>query len=291
MPSSPEGHRRPGQQPISTGLAGIASVKGAAPFPAAAIPRPALPHAMGMLASEYEAARILLGRLEPAGWWLPGVREAAVSMILDAEQAGRNRRLVGRLRRAGLLPGTMTPARRERRTEILAGQTPERLTAELAFWARRAVHAAPWRRGGPASRWWPGVPEGYDVDYLFRVLLPRSAWLYRTILASAACQPAGSSPHDAEIVRQAVRDLAGIWHGPAVIVEITGQAGGRWLIGDGTAAAVVRTTPASFVRLVTGHTAAEAEIGGDAAAASALLAVRIPWTPLGLCLPLARAAD
>jgi hypothetical protein len=275
MSSSSEGNpvRRPRR---GTGAAGIAMVKAAAPFPAAAISRPPLSHAMGMLSDELAATVTLLRRLDSAAWQLPAVRDAVVRMILEAEEVARNRRLLGRFRRARLLPGAMTPVRRQGRAAALAEAAPEHLAAELGSWGRRAADAAPWFRGTAASRFLAGVPAGYSADCLFRVLLPRDAWLCRAEIAEAAGQDPAPGPHGAEIIRQAVRDLAGVWHGPAVTVEITGPAGGRWLTGDGAPAAAVRAGPYGFLRLVTARPDGTTEASGDPLVTSAFLAARIP---------------
>src|SRR5579859_4533675 len=37
------------------------------------------------------------------------------------------------------------------------------------------------------------------------------------------------------------------WSARAVLVEITGPAGGRWLVGDGTPGATVRAAPVSYL--------------------------------------------
>jgi hypothetical protein len=274
--SSPPGGKPARRPRRGTDTAGIATVKAAAPFPAAAIPRPPLSHAMGMLSDELSAMVALLQRLDPTAWQLPAVRDAAMRMILEAEEVARNRRLLGRLRRARLLPGAMTAVRRQHRAATLPEAAPEQLAAELGSWGHMAADAAPWLRGTAASRFLAGAPAGYSADYLFRVLLPRDAWLCRAEIAEAAGQDTAPGPHGAEIIRQAVRDLAGVWHGPAVTVEITGPAGGRWLTGDGAPAAAVRAGPAGFLRLVTARPDGTAEASGDPLVTSAFLAARIP---------------
>lgn len=120
------------------------------------------------------------------------------------------------------------------------------------------------------------MPAGTDADYLFRVVLTREAWLHRADIAEAAGQLPVPGPHGAEVVRQAVRDVAADWTGPSVTVEITGPAGGRWLAGDGTPAIAVRADPVSYLRLVTGRPADRVEASGDTEVTAAFLATRIP---------------
>jgi len=75
----------------------IATVKGGTPFPAAEIPRTALPYALSVLSHDLTATLDLLAGLDAAAW--PRVHGIVVRMILDSEEVGRNRRLIGRLRR------------------------------------------------------------------------------------------------------------------------------------------------------------------------------------------------
>jgi uncharacterized protein (TIGR03083 family) len=264
---------------VSGSAAGIAAVKGGL-FPAADIPRPALPHAIGMLTDELAATLDLLQHPDAAAWQLPAgrtgdtVRDIVVRMVSESEEVGRNRRLLGRLRRARLLPGAMTSTRR--RNAALSTAPAQQLVAELGHWGRKAADAAPWYRRTPASRFRASMPGGTDVDYLFRVVLAREAWLHRADIAEAAGQLPVPGPHGAEVVRQAVRDVAADWTGPPVIVEVTGPAGGRWLAGDGASATAVRADPVSYLRLVTGRPAGHAEACGDPAVTAAFLASRIP---------------
>jgi len=84
-----------GRVPAAT-AAGIAAVKGAAPFPAGSIPQPTLQHAMGMFAHEFIAALDVLRGLDDGAWQLPAVRfRAKVSfrmMMLAPVPQGRFRR-------------------------------------------------------------------------------------------------------------------------------------------------------------------------------------------------------
>jgi hypothetical protein len=79
-------------------------------------------------------------------------------------------------------------------------------------------------------------------------------------------------------VRQAIRDVSdawATWSARAVLVEITGAAGGRWLVGDGTPGATVRADPVSYLRLVTGRPAGQIEATGNSGTASAFLTIRV----------------
>lgn len=252
----------------------IATVKGGDAFPAAEIPRTALPHALGVLSDEQASTLALLAGLDATAW--PQVNDIVAGMILEYEEVGRNRRLIGRLRRARLLPGLMSPARRQRRDAALRDGSSSELMAELSRWGRTAGYAAPWNRRTQSGRFLASSPDGVSADYLFRVLLPRKAWLYRITISEAVSRPPALGAHGPEVVRQAVRDAAGAWTGSPVLVEITGPAGGRWLTATGDPQAAVQADALSFLRLVTGHRSDGARTSGDLQMAAAFLAVRIP---------------
>lgn len=111
---------------------------------------------------------------------------------------------------------------------------------------------------------------------MFRVLLPRRAWLYRITISEAVSRPPSLAAHGSEVVRQAIRDAADAWAGPPVLVEITGPAGGRWLTAKGGPQAAVHADALSYLRLATGHPSDGARTSGDLEMAAAFLAVRIP---------------
>ncbi|HTU74283.1 MAG TPA: hypothetical protein VMG38_12270 [Trebonia sp.] len=270
----------------------LPTLRSVVPFPAAAIPRPTVEHGTGMLHAELAAAAQLLAALAPQDWERrPGhgglpIRDLVIRLILGSEEVGRNRKVLGPVSRSALPEYAMTDARRRHRTAELATAPPERLITQLRFWGHEAEVAAPGGRRTPARQFRVGTPPGIFADYLFRVLLAREAWLARGDIEEATGRTASPGPHGAEIVRQALRDLADAWAGPPVLVEITGPPAGLWLVGSANAdEAVARMRTGAFwlVRQLTrggddppDATARDPAITGDAAAASALLATRIP---------------
>jgi len=247
------------------------------PFPAAAIPRPAIEHAAGMLRAEVVATERLVAGLGAVAWEVAATHDQALpdlvaAMILDLEEVGRNRRLLDPPWQA-----TVTDAYRQRRARALARVPPARLAAELSCWGHQAALAVlGGGRRGPASHFQARAAAGLTADYLFRVLLPRQAWLRRGDITQAARQPLTPGPHGPEVIRQALRDLADAWRGPPVLVEVTGPPAGRWLVGTGTAVARVRAGPFGIVRDLTRGAAGAVAIAGDEAVASALLRTRVP---------------
>src|SRR5215203_5276168 len=95
-------------------------------------------------------------------------------------------------------------------------------------------------------------------------------------LARATGRPLVLGAHDRVVVAQVVADLGRAWEGPAVLLELTGPAGGRWALGDGSPVATVRADAVDYLRALSGrndHPALEAD--GDHAAAAAVAAARV----------------
>jgi hypothetical protein len=156
------------------------------------------------------------------------------------------------------------------------GVTARELADELGYRGNRAAQAAARHRDRKRPVFRSGPLAGRTASYLSAVALPREAWLDRITIAKAIGRRADPGPHGPEIVRQAVRDVSDAWSGGrAVLVEITGPAGGRWVAGEGTPAATVRADPAGFLRLVTDRPNGHAEATGDASTAAAFLTTRI----------------
>jgi len=250
----------------------LPTLRSIVPFPAADIPRPAPEHAVAMLSAEILATQELLAGLDTAAWERPAVRDLVTSMILDMEEVGRNRRLLDPPWQA-----TVTDAYRERRTTALAAEPHARLIADSVHWGHETVLAALGGRRGPARNFQARAPVTLTADYLFRVLLPRQAWLRRADIAEAVDQRPTPGPHGAEIIRQTMRDLALAWSGRPVLIEVTDAPAGLWIVGKGEAVAALRSGPFGFVRQVTqGRDNPSSATTGDATVMTALLATRIP---------------
>lgn len=264
------------------------------PARAGQIIRPTDLHALGMVRDELSRTRAFLSDLDPAEWQHPtdcagwSVRDVVAHMTGGYEELSRPARLARRIRMARRLAGTSGGAgRSEAQIRDRAGRSSEQLIGELAYWGRKATLAAE-RIPGPlhrirASLFFPaarGAPED-TIDYFIRVLMPREAWMHRTDIAIATGRPVGVSAHDGEIVRQVIRDVACAWPGPAVILDLTGAVGGRWLLGEGKPVAEVHSDPVSYVRLAAGRPGSQPLITGDSGVGTALLATRIAFCPAG----------
>jgi uncharacterized protein (TIGR03083 family) len=101
----------------------------------------------------------------------------------------------------------------------------------------------------------PGIPgqPRWRLDYLLDVIYNRDLWMHRVDLARATERPFIPRDHDREIVAQVIRDLARAWSAVPVALELTGPAGGRWLLGSGDPVAVVRAEAVAYLRALSGR--------------------------------------
>jgi hypothetical protein len=124
----------------------------------------------------------------------------------------------------------------------------------------------------------PGVPR-VRVAYLLDVILNRDLWMHRVDLARATGKLFIIAEHDRHIVAQVMRDLALQWSAAPVALELTGPAGGSWLIGAGDPAAAVRADAVGYLRALAGRDDnVDLElVSGDAAVLTPLRRARLPF--------------
>lgn len=159
------------------------------------------------------------------------------------------------------------------------GRTPEQLLAELErltprFDRVRARSPEFLRRIAiPRTS---GLRRGADLAYLMDVIYSRDVWLHRVDLARATGVPAPKTEAESSVVEQVIRDLDLEWTGPPVELELTGHAGGRWVLGTGEPVARVREDTVAFMRLLSGRSDECAlEVSGRASLADLLRAARV----------------
>ena len=92
----------------------------------------------------------------------------------------------------------------------------------------------------------------FSFGYLVDVIYNRDLWMHRLDLARATGQPFTIGGHDRHIVEQVVRDLALGWSAPPIALELTGPAGGSWLLGSGEGTSV-RADAVACMRLLAGR--------------------------------------
>jgi uncharacterized protein (TIGR03083 family) len=259
------------------------------PISTAQIP-PATPGQVAEVATaELEASLALLGDLDDGDWARPTDCAGWTVHDLTAHLAGQYQGLASpavylrRHRRAHRRYPELSRLDADNRQQIddLGGQTGPELAAMLAAIGPKAIRA---RRRVPslvrrlrAGRMYPEEKLPDDrLSYILDVLGLRDPWMHRVDVARATGRPLVLGAHDRVIVAQVIADLGQAWDGPPVLLELTGPAGGRWALGQGTPAATVRADTVDYLRALSGrddHPDVEAD--GDRATAAALAAARI----------------
>jgi hypothetical protein len=93
----------------------------------------------------------------------------------------------------------------------------------------------------------------FSLGYLFDIIYNRDLWMHLLDLARATGRPFAIGDHDRHIVEQVVRDLPLAWPAAPVALELTGPAGGSWLLGSGEPAAVIRAEATAWMRVLAGR--------------------------------------
>jgi len=214
--------------------------------------------------AEGQAAVALMRRLGGADWQKPtdcpewDVRALVSHLVGQSEDGLRlrtnlRRELAGRLRYRGKasVDAHMAVQIHDHRAE----SGPDLAVRFAQLWPR-AVRA---RRRRPAavrrimvSSGLPAMPR-FSVGYLLDVIYNRDLWMHRLDLARATGQPFQTGDHDRHIVAQVVRDLALAWPAAPVALELTGSAGGSWLVGWGEPAAVIQAEATAWMRALAGR--------------------------------------
>ncbi|MFD4955564.1 maleylpyruvate isomerase family mycothiol-dependent enzyme [Streptomyces sp. NPDC058451] len=122
-----------------------------------------------------------------------------------------------------------------------------------------------WPRAARARRRRPGLLRRARIDtgvaaaprmsvgHLLDTVYNRDLWMHRIDLTRATGQSLVVGEHDRLIVEQVIRDLALAWSGAPVALELTGPAGGAWLLGSGEPASVVRADAVACLRALAGR--------------------------------------
>jgi len=214
--------------------------------------------------AEGQAAAALLRQLTDSDWQRPtdcpewDVRALVSHLVGQCEDGLRlrtslRRELAGRRRYPGKtsIDAHMAVQVGEHRDE----PGPE-LAERFALLWPRAVQARQRRptavRRVTLSSGLLGMPR-FSLGYLLDIIYTRDLWMHRLDLARATGQPFQAGDHDRHIVEQAVRDLALTWPAAPVALELTGPAGGSWLIGSGEPATVIQAEATAWMRALSGR--------------------------------------
>lgn len=250
------------------------------------IPRTPRQRAFEVIEAERVAFLALLRELDAAAWQRPTacpgwtVHDLVAHVIGQYEEQPRPWLLIRRVRQARKrYPGLSTldghnQCQLDDRREV----PPEELVDQFARESARGLRAlrrlpAPLRRMR-ISRIFPEdaelLPED-SIDYLIRVLAARDVWMHRVDLADATGGPLQLGQGDREVIGQVIADLAGRWTDPPALLELTGPAGGRWLLGDGPPTATLTADAIVYMRHLSGRPPrGQLSADGDAATCAAL---------------------
>jgi uncharacterized protein (TIGR03083 family) len=241
--------------------------------------------------AELEAELVLLGTLDGQDWRRPtdcvgwDVHDLTAHLVCEYEEIFRPGVLLRRLRNGHRRYPHLSrlDAHNQQQIDERCDQSGPELIATLARLAPTAIRVrrrlpGPLRRL-PVARLFPEearrMPD-VGLGYLLDVIMLRDVWMHRVDLARATGRQLALGEHDREVVAQVVRDVGRCWDGPSALLELTGPAGGRWLLGNDAPAATIRTDAVGYLRAVSGrddHLALETD--GDPAAAAAAAAARL----------------
>jgi uncharacterized protein (TIGR03083 family) len=258
---------------------------------ARAIPQTSPDRVVEVATAELEAELALLGSLDGRDWRRPtdcagwDVHDLTAHLVGEYEEILRPWVLLRRLRKGhGRYPGlSRLDAHNQQQIDELGNRSGPGLIAELARLGPSAIRARRrlpgLLRGLPVARLFPEEAQrmpDVGLGYLLDVILVRDVWMHRVDLARATGRPLVLEGHDREVVAQVVRDVSRSWEGPSLLLELTGPAGGRWLLGDDGPVAGVRADAVGYLRAVSGRDDRPTlEVDGDPAAAAAAAAVRL----------------
>ncbi|MET8644601.1 maleylpyruvate isomerase family mycothiol-dependent enzyme [Streptomyces sp. NPDC004675] len=233
--------------------------------------------------AEGRAALQVLGKLADGDWKRPtdcvewDVRTLVSHLVAQCEDnislpTMLRREIAGRRRHRGKGP---IDAHMAAQVEDHTGSSGPDLVAAFARLWPRATQA---RRSRPGlmrrANLVTGMPTAprVSVGHLLDTIYNRDLWMHRIDLARATGQTITIGEHDGQIVEQAIRDLALTWSEASIALELTGPAGGAWLIGSGEPKAVIRAGTLDYMRALAGRdtdVALELVSGAETALATA----------------------
>src|SRR5215472_14791860 len=239
--------------------------------------------------AELKASLALLGGLDDGDWARPTDCAGWTVHDLTAHLAGQYQGLASpaaylrRHRRAHQRYPAMSRLDADNRQQIddLGGRTGPELAAMLAATGPKAIRA---RRRVPGlvrrqriGRMYPEEPLPDDrLSYMLDVLGLRDPWMHRVDIARATGRPLLLGAHDRVITGQVIADLERAWHGPPVLLELTGPAGGHWTLGNDPPAATVKADAVDYLRALSGRNDhPDLQVTGDPTAAAAATAARV----------------
>lgn len=242
-----------------------------------------------VLVEEVEAFLAALRSLDAGDWAKPTdcppwtVQQVAAHVLGQWEGAAKvrvflRRHRIGHRRYPSL--GRLA-ALTQQQVDDLGPLPPAELISRLTLMGPKAIRATRrvpgFVRQMNINRFFPEDPlPDPRLGYIFDVIAARDTWMHRLDIMTATGRPMVLANHDKEIVAQVVRDLGLAWRGPALVLELTGRAGGSWALGAGTPVATARIDAVAYLRTLSGRDDSPAlEIDGDQTVAGPLAAARV----------------
>jgi uncharacterized protein (TIGR03083 family) len=238
--------------------------------------------AHNLMVTSLERMMHLLRSLEPEEWTRPTACTAWDVHDMVAHQAGgytsgvsykEMMRQYGRVPKKGQLP---EDAINELQVGERRNMSPAELIGELEQTGRKAIDN--WAHGFRAIKWIaiPHPVGGFmSIRNLMWIIHSRDTWMHRLDICRATNRPFEQTrDHDGRIVELVMLDVSGKLKkklaGRAIMLVLTGIAGGTWKIGSGDPVAEMEMDALDFNIFVSGRYSYEegmkrARISGDRA--------------------------
>ena len=210
--------------------------------------------------AELRAFLRLLRQLDDADWqrWTDNegwdVRDVAAHVLRACQESASPATLVGdSLRAFAHLPMALVDALNEVGVHAGRRREPAELVADLERIGPKALRA---RRDFPRllrAVPLPIAPVHATVGRLMDVVYPRDMFIHRIDISRATGREMTFGEHEPLLVEQVVRDLHERWLGPPATLELTGPAGGAWVIGTGEPTGTITVDAIAYVRTLSGR--------------------------------------
>lgn len=219
-------------------------------YPAASIQKLGHTEAAQLAATELQRFLSVLESLEGADWQQPTACTLWRVKDIAAHEAGslrgntsfreflkmQSKEVTGPYREQGM---SMLDAMNQAMVDSRAHRSPEDLIAEIRDVGPRAVA---WRAGLPALVRAIRLPMedlgGWQpIGYLMDTIYSRDMWMHRIDICRATGRAfMQTANHDGRIAALIVRDFSTRFlpdlGGKSIVLDLTGEAGGTWLVGE-----------------------------------------------------------
>lgn len=248
----------------------------AATAPAVAhIPKLDHAEAVKLAAAELQRFLTVLESLEGADWQQPTACTLWTVKDIAAHEAGslrgntsfrafwkmQSKEVTGPYRERGM---SLLDAMNQAMVDSRANRSPDDVIAEIRDMGPRAVA---WRAGLPALVRAIRLPledlGGWrPIGYLMDTIYSRDMWMHRIDICRATRRAfVQTADHDGRIVALIVRDFGTQFlpdlDGQSIVLDLTGEAGGTWLVGTARVpAATIRMNALDFSVLASGRVTA-----------------------------------